>query len=91
MLTKEELLKLAKIQIPNSKPRPEYLEKIVPWLENKEIILLRGIRRCGKTHIMYQLMEQLPSDNTFYFNFEDFHFPDKKLLFRRFPVRGRFC
>ncbi|MBW3018597.1 ATP-binding protein [Candidatus Woesearchaeota archaeon] len=74
MLTKEELKTIVSIEFPSSTPRPDYVNKIMSWMDRKEIIIIKGIRRCGKTHIMYQLMESLPQDNTFYVNLDDFRF-----------------
>lgn len=59
-------------KILDSIPRKKYLKLIKPWLNEKEIIIIKGIRRCGKTHIMHQLMKALPKKNTFYINFDDF-------------------
>lgn len=75
MITNEELRNIAQqTSYPKSKTRPKYLEKIKPWITNKEIIILKGIRRCGKTHIMYQLIENVrkKTNNVFYVNFDDF-------------------
>ena len=75
MISDNELKKIIKtFKIPSSKPRKKYFKKILPWLKRKEIIILKGIRRCGKTHIMYQLIETLPTDNVFYVDFDDFRF-----------------
>lgn len=59
---------------PPSRPRRSYIERIAPWLERKEIIILKGIRRSGKTHIMYQLIRLLQGkgEEVFYVNFDDF-------------------
>ncbi|MBW2984134.1 ATP-binding protein [Candidatus Woesearchaeota archaeon] len=78
MLTKEELKEIMNIDFPSSIPRQKYVEKILSWINRKEIIIIKGIRRSGKTHIMYQLMRKLPKSNTFYVNFDDFRF-DKYL------------
>lgn len=43
-----------------------------PSLPTQDIALaLIGIRRCGKTHLAFQISKELPSDNVFYYNFED--------------------
>ncbi len=59
---------------PPSRPREAYIERIAPWLERKEIIILKGIRRSGKTHIMYQLIRLLQErgEEVFYLNFDEF-------------------
>jgi uncharacterized protein len=75
MISKKELKEIIKTsKIPDSKPRKKYLREITPWLKRREIIILKGIRRCGKTNIMYQLMKTLPTTNVFYVDFEEFRF-----------------
>lgn len=75
MISEERLRKLcAPITVPHTILRNEYLEKILPWVESKEIIILKGIRRCGKTHLMHQIIQTLPDKNVFYVNFEEFQF-----------------
>lgn len=69
----EDLKKiLDSTKILQSKKRKKYLDEIEPWLQKKEIIIIKGIRRCGKTHIMHQLIKTLPAENTFYIDFDDF-------------------
>lgn len=51
-------------------------KKIIPYLKYKEIIAITGVRRCGKTYLMYTLIqhlikEQIPKQNILYLNFED--------------------
>jgi uncharacterized protein len=71
MISLEELKKIVKTKdLLKSKPRPIYTEKIASWLKRKEIVIIKGIRRSGKTHIMYQLMQKI--DNAIYINFDDF-------------------
>ena len=75
MLTQQELKELTKPKTyAHSIPRTQYITKIKPWLDNKEIIILKGIRRCGKTHIMHQLIQTLPQTNVFYANFDQFQY-----------------
>lgn len=59
---------------PASIPRKAYIERISPWLDRKEIIILKGVRRSGKTHIMYQLIGLLRErgEEVFYVSFEDY-------------------
>ena|GEM_PF-2435109 len=81
MLSPPELRKIAQRETyPASRLRSHYLERMVPWLDKKEIIIIKGIRRSGKTHIMYQLIELLEQKNeeVFYINFDDFRL-DKHL------------
>ncbi len=75
MISTEELQELIiSTKILNSIPRKKYLKEIKPWLKEKEILILKGIRRCGKTHIMHQLIQSLPGENVFYIDFEDYRF-----------------
>lgn len=77
MLSRKELKGIIEsTKIPDSKPRKKYLKEITPWLKRREIIILKGIRRCGKTHLMYQLMNSLPKENVFYIDFDEFRFEE---------------
>lgn len=40
------------------------------WLETSEILIISGIRRCGKSTLMQQIREKL-QEQDFYFNFDD--------------------
>jgi uncharacterized protein len=57
--------------------RKKYLQNLMPVLKMPEIISLGGIRRCGKSTILLQLIRELylkmgvPYKNTLYVNFED--------------------
>ena len=55
--------------------RVKYLDEISKYLQVREIILLTGVRRSGKSTLMYQLIEGLlnantPKENICYFNFD---------------------
>jgi len=39
--------------------RPVYLQELLSYVERKEVLVLKGIRRCGKSTIMRQLMKRL--------------------------------
>lgn len=59
--------------------RKSYLSLIYPYLERKEVLVLKGIRRSGKSTILKQLMLKLMEkgiDKTqiLYLNLEDFNF-----------------
>jgi uncharacterized protein len=51
------------------------LESIIPALEYKEALVLSGVRRCGKTSLMFKLMQYLDKTqeghSKVYINFED--------------------
>ena len=75
MITKKELQEIIlRKKYPESKPRLGYVKKILSWMQRKEVVIIKGVRRSGKTHIMYQLINELPKENTFYINFDDFRF-----------------
>jgi uncharacterized protein len=44
------------------RPRPAYLAKIQRYLDTSEIIVLNGVRRAGKTTLLYQTIRHLISD-----------------------------
>ncbi|MEK6564088.1 MAG: ATP-binding protein [Candidatus Omnitrophota bacterium] len=56
--------------------RGPYLEQIRRYLKTDEVVALSGIRRCGKSTILLQVLSELinnglPKQNTLYINFED--------------------
>lgn len=60
--------------------REEIIAELLPLLDQREILVISGIRRCGKSTILYQLIDALlnkkvPPQNIFYFNFDN-HFKD---------------
>lgn len=60
--------------------RTKYIQEIHPYLERKEVLVLKGIRHSGKSTIMQQLMKELMRrDNVnknqlLYLNLEDYNF-----------------
>lgn len=58
--------------------RERYLSKIRPFYESELIKVLMGIRRCGKSVLMQQIMAELEVDpkQIIYMNFEDFALSD---------------
>jgi len=81
MLTKEELLEVI-TQYPLDKyglKRERYIRQLNQALQRKEIMILKGIRRCGKTTLMKQMINHLietgiKKDNILYVNLDDFNF-----------------
>jgi uncharacterized protein len=64
-----------KIDFSKSKINREITQELIKFLEVREIIILKGIRRSGKSTIIYQLIDYLLkkgvfSKNIFYFNFD---------------------
>lgn len=56
--------------------RKPYLEQIRRYLKTDEVVALSGVRRCGKSTILLQVLAELidsglPKQNTLYINFED--------------------
>lgn len=52
--------------------REHYLKKIRPFYEDDLIKIITGVRRCGKSVVMEQIMEEIGNgtDNIIYLNFE---------------------
>lgn len=86
MITKNEIKRVIDSYIiSESKPRKLYTDELLEYMERKEIIVLKGIRRSGKSTIMFQLIENLGIDNCVYVNLDDYRFLDSlnlKLLER---------
>lgn len=62
--------------------REDYVTEISKYLEMKHILILKGVRRCGKTTIAKQLMkyllkQKIKKEQILYVNFEDMNFADK--------------
>ena len=53
--------------------REHYIEQVKPFYESDLIKIITGIRRCGKSVIMEQIIEEINeiTDNIIYLNFED--------------------
>ncbi len=63
-------------------PRKKYVDELSKYLETKHVLILKGVRRCGKTTIAKQLMKNLLKNKIkkkqiLYVNFEDMNFADK--------------
>lgn len=54
----------------------DILSEILSWFKDNRVIILTGIRRCGKSTILRQIMKQ--KENYCYVNFEDERFLDFK-------------
>ncbi len=65
-------------------PRDRYLEMMLPTIEDKDIALVFGMRRVGKTVIMQQIIERLlkltSSENVLYVSLEHPAFQDMTIL-----------
>jgi predicted AAA+ superfamily ATPase len=61
-------------------PRPDYIERIKPYIRKDLIKVLVGQRRVGKSYLLYQLMdkirEQQPKSSIIYIDKEDYNFRD---------------
>ena len=56
--------------------RRDVLDEILDWFKDNRVMILTGIRRCGKSTILRQIMKQ--KENFCYVNFEDERFLDFK-------------
>src|SRR3990172_8630188 len=59
--------------------RKQYVENILSLIDRKEVLVLTGIRRSGKSTIMKQVMAALlkkgiSREQLFYLNLEDYNF-----------------
>lgn len=54
--------------------REIYLNKIRPFYTSDMIKVLTGIRRCGKSTLINQIVQEINLDNIIYINFEDFQY-----------------
>lgn len=54
-------------------PREHYIAEVRPFYESDLIKIITGIRRCGKSVIMEQIIKEIAdkTDNIIYINFED--------------------
>jgi uncharacterized protein len=59
-------------------PRNLYVDKISDYLSRKEVLVLKGIRRCGKSTIMRQVLSKI--ENGVYVNLDDYRFFDHKSI-----------
>jgi hypothetical protein len=59
-------------------PRPHYMKKITPFIDQDVIKVIIGQRRVGKSYFMYQIMDALkkahPKANIIYLNKELYEF-----------------
>jgi len=61
--------------------RKSYLKKIYPYMERKEVLVLKGIRRCGKSTMVKQIIsvlikEGIDKKQVLYLNLEEYAFAD---------------
>ena len=59
--------------------REQYIKRIRPFYDSEMIKVITGIRRCGKSTIMRQIIDELKesgvrSDAIVYINFEDYKY-----------------
>ncbi len=55
-------------EVPSSWPglaRKKYLSEVLKWIDDDFIQVISGIRRCGKTTIIYQALDALMKENKF--------------------------
>ncbi len=61
------------------------LQKILPFIKERQIILLYGIRRAGKTTLMFQIIQELLNQginplHILYFSFDERKYPLEEIL-----------
>ena len=70
---KEKILQYNKAEVVKMIQREHYIEQVRPFYESDLIKIITGIRRCGKSVIMEQIIKEIAekTDNIIYLNFED--------------------
>ncbi|MGE0793382.1 MAG: ATP-binding protein [Candidatus Woesearchaeota archaeon] len=58
--------------------RKEYVDKILKYIDRKEVLVIKGIRRCGKSTILKQVIAKLKDKKCVYVNLDDFRFLEYK-------------
>lgn len=73
MLDKIKILQYNIDEVVSMILREHYIERIRPFFESDLIKIITGIRRCGKSVIMEQIIKEIAekTDNIIYLNFED--------------------
>lgn len=56
--------------------RTLYVDQVLNYISRKEVLVLKGIRRCGKSTIMRQVLSKIK--NGVYVNLDDYRFFDHK-------------
>lgn len=75
-------------------PRPEYVEKIIAYMDTPFVKILTGVRRCGKSTIMNMLhMETekrgIDSDRILHYNFDSMEYEDMTAKDLFTTIKGR--
>jgi len=81
MINKEDIKKIVlkqkeEIEKVEKAVKRDILDEILNWFKDNRVIILTGIRRCGKSTILMQIMKR--KENYCYVNFEDERFLDFK-------------
>lgn len=63
--------------------RPQYIEKITPYIDSPLVKILTGVRRCGKSTILLMIMDELKArgisdQNILHYNFDSLKYDDIK-------------
>ena len=70
---KQKTLQYNIVEVMKMIQREHYIEQVRPFYESDLIKIITGIRRCGKSVIMEQIIKEIAekTDNIIYLNFED--------------------
>ena len=73
MVDKRHFFEYNMVEVMNMIQREHYIEQVRPFYESDLIKIITGIRRCGKSVIMEQIIKEIAekTDNIVYLNFED--------------------
>ena len=78
-LIKKVILEQKKINLKEEITQREVKEKILKNLKNDLIIVITGIRRCGKSTILNYIRD-LQKDKNYFLNFDDFRLSEFELI-----------
>lgn len=67
---KQIIIDQAKEPVPSRLVPRMTLQELSPLVETKQVIILSGIRRCGKSTLMHMLRQHLP-ESDYHINFDD--------------------
>lgn len=72
-IDKRKIFQYDIVEVTKMIKREHYIEQIRPFYESDLIKIITGIRRCGKSVIMEQIIKEISekTDNVIYLNFED--------------------
>jgi uncharacterized protein len=75
-----------KLDLKNAVPRPIFFQELLDNLPKRQVVILTGLRRVGKTTLLKQLIQHLidekkiKAEHIFYISLDDYLLKDKSIL-----------